>query len=238
MWESEVQDADKPNPKPQAEAHWTNKTYKPPPSVVEMSCNVAIVYYSMYGHVRTLALEVKKGLEAVGCKATLLRVAETLPDEVLAKMGAPGIGKDDEVATAASLATYDALMFGFGTRFGMAPAQVKALMDSTGGLWQKGALIGKPAGLFVSTGTQNGGQETTALTFLTQLTHHGMVFVPMGYSTPLLFDNTEVHGGSPYGCGTIAGPDGKREPSEHEKKVAVHHGEHFGKIAAKLAPDK
>ena len=65
-----------------------------------------------------------------------------------------------------------------------------------------------------------------------------MVFVPMGYSTPLLFDNTEVHGGSPYGCGTIAGPDGKREPSEHEKKVAVHHGEHFGKIAAKLAPDK
>lgn len=94
----------------------------------------------MYGHVRTLALEVKKGLEAVGCKATLLRVAETLPDEVLAKMGAPGIGKDDEVATAASLATYDALMFGFGTRFGMAPAQVKALMDSTGGLWQKGAV--------------------------------------------------------------------------------------------------
>ena len=101
---------------------------------------VAIVYYSMYGHIRTMALEVKKGLEAAGCKVTLLRVAETLPDEVLTKMGAPGVGKDDEVATAASLADYDGLMFGIPTRFGMAPAQVKALMDSTGGLWQKGAV--------------------------------------------------------------------------------------------------
>jgi len=202
------------------------------------SPKVAIVYYSMYGHIRTMALEVKKGLEAAGCKVTLLRVAETLPDEVLTKMGAPGIGKDDEVATAASLADYDGLMFGFPTRFGMAPAQIKALMDSTGGLWQKGALIGKPAGVFFSTGTQNGGQETTALTFVTQLAHHGMLFVPMGYSTPLLFDLTEVHGGSPYGAGTIAGADGSRQPSEHEKKVAVHHGEHFGKIVAKLAPAK
>ena len=94
----------------------------------------------MYGHIRTMALEVKKGLEAVGCKVTLLRVEETLPDEVLTKMGAPGIGKEDEVATAANIAEYDGLMFGIPTRFGMAPAQIKALMDSTGGLWQKGAV--------------------------------------------------------------------------------------------------
>ena len=96
-------------------------------------------------------------------------------------------------------------------------------------------LIGKPAGVFFSTGTQNGGQETTALTFVTQLTHHGMLFVPMGYSTPLLFDLNELHGGSPYGSGTIAAGDGSRQPSELEKKVAVHHGEHFGKLVAKLA---
>ena len=101
---------------------------------------IAIVYYSMYGHVRTIALEVKKGLEAAGCKVTLLRVPETLPDEVLTKMGAPGVGKDDEVATAQKIAEYDGLMFGLPTRFGMAPAQMKALMDSTGGLWQKGAV--------------------------------------------------------------------------------------------------
>ena len=199
---------------------------------------IAIVYYSMYGHVRTLALEEKKGLESAGCDVTLLRCPETLSAEVLGKMGAPGIGKDDEEASAAMLADYDGLMFGIPTRFGMAPAQVKALMDSTGGLWEKGALVGKPAGLFFSTGTQGGGQETTALTFVTQLTHHGMVFVPLGYATPKLFNMDEVHGGSPYGAGTIAGGDGSRQPSEHEKKVAVHHGEHFGKIVAKLAPAK
>jgi len=129
-------------------------------------------------------------------------------------------------------------MFGIPTRFGMASAQIKAFMDSTGGLWQQGSLVGKAAGTFFSTGTQNGGQETTALTFVTQLVHHGMVYVPMGYSTPLLFDLKEIHGGSPYGSGTIAGPDGSRMPSEHEKQVAVHHGEHFGKIVAKLAVAK
>ena len=196
---------------------------------------IAIVYYSMYGHVRELALEVKKGLESSGAIVTLLRVPETLPAEVLKKMGAPGVGKEDAEATPAKLTEYDGLMFGLSTRFGMAPAQVKALMDATGGLWQSGALIGKPCGLFFSTGTQNGGQETTALTFVTQLVHHGMIFVPMGYSTPLLFDLKEPHGGSPYGAGTLAGPDGSRMPSDLEKQVAVHHGQHFGKVAKKLA---
>ena len=107
----------------------------------------------------------------------------------------------------------------------MASAQVKALLDSTGGLWQAGALVGKPAGVFFSTGTQNGGQETTALTFVTQLAHHGMVFVPLGYSTPKLFDLSAPHGGSPYGAGTLAGPDGSRQPSALEKDIAEAHGE-------------
>lgn len=195
---------------------------------------IAIVYYSMYGHVRQLALEVKKGLQNVGAEVTLLRCPETLPAEVLKKMGAPGVGKEDEEATASKLTEHDGIMFGLPTRFGMAPAQVKALMDSTGGLWQSGALIGKPAGIFFSTGTQNGGQETTALTFITQLAHHGMLFVPMGYSNPLMFDLKEPHGGSPYGSGTLAGPDGSRMPSDLEKQLAVHHGEHFGKVAKKL----
>jgi len=155
--------------------------------------------------------------------------------QVLGKLGAPGVGKDDEEASAATLADYDGFLFGLPTRFGMAPAQVKALLDSTGGLWQKGALVGKPAGVFFSTGTQNGGQETTALTFVTQLTHHGMVFVPLGYSTPKLFDMDAPHGGSPYGAGTLAGPDGSRQPSALEKDIAEAHGEHFGTIAAKLA---
>ena len=78
-------------------------------------------------------------------------------------------------------------------------------------------------------------QETTALTFVTQLTHHGMVFVPLGYATPKLFDMSAPHGGSPYGAGTLAGPDGSRQPSALEKDIAEAHGEHFGAIAAKLA---
>lgn len=196
---------------------------------------IAIVYYSMYGHVRTLALAEKKGLESAGCEVTLLKVPETLSDEVLGKMGAPGVGKDDEEASAATLADYDGFLFGLSARFGMASAQVKALLDSTGGLWQAGALVGKPAGVFFSTGTQNGGQETTALTFVTQLAHHGMVFVPLGYSTPKLFDMDAPHGGSPYGAGTLAGPDGSRQPSALEKDIAEAHGKHFGTIAAKLA---
>jgi NAD(P)H dehydrogenase (quinone) len=107
---------------------------------------------------------------------TFLRAPETLPDEVLAKMHAPP-KPDDAEATADKLTEYDGIMFGMPTRFGMACAQMKALMDSTGALWQNGALVGKPAGVFFSTAVQNGGQETTGFTFLTQLTHHGMIFV-------------------------------------------------------------
>mmetsp|Transcript_23629 Transcript_23629/g.51630 ORF Transcript_23629/g.51630 Transcript_23629/m.51630 type:complete len:202 (+) Transcript_23629:135-740(+) len=194
---------------------------------------VAIVYYSMYGHIRSLAVEEKKGLEAAGCEVTLLQVPETLPEEVLKKMGAPD-KPDDPIAEAKDLPSYDGILFGLPTRFGMAAAQMKAFMDSTGSLWQTGALVGKPAGIFFSTATQAGGQETTALTFVTQLTHHGMMFVPIGYSSPLLFDLSEPHGGSPYGAGTLAGPDGSRQPLDLERKVAAHQGEYFGNIVAKL----
>merc|ERR1712137_175044 len=97
---------------------------------------------------------------------------------------------------------------------------MKAFWDSTGGLWSKGELSGKPAGVFFSTGTQGGGQETTGLTFVTQLTHHGMVFVPLGYPDPAMFSNDEVRGGSPYGAGCLAGADGSRQPSAVELSLA------------------
>lgn len=195
---------------------------------------IFVVFYSMYGHVKAMAEKVKEGLEEAGCEATLYQIAETLPQEVLDKMHAPP--KDDAIPVVGphDLAEADGIMFGIPTRYGMAAAQVKALLDATGSLWTAGKLIGKPAGIFFSTATQGGGQETTALTFLTQLTHHGMVFVPLGYSTPLLFNMDEVHGGSPYGAGTFAGPDGSRQPTELELNVAQHHGKHFGGVAAAL----
>ena len=128
----------------------------------------------------------------------------------------------------------DGILFGFPTRFGTMPAQVKALFDATGSLWAKGALAGKPAGFFFSTGSQNGGQETTALTSIPNLVHHGMVFVPLGYTTPLLFPNDEIRGGSSYGAGTIAGGDGSRQPSERELGIAQHQGEYFAKFVDAL----
>jgi len=136
------------------------------------------------------------------------------------------------------LEQYDGILFGTGTRFGMIPTQLKTLFDATGGIWAKGGFIGKTGGIFFSTGTQGGGQETTALTFLTQLTHHGMIYVPIGYSDPSLFNMEEIHGGSPYGAGTFAGPTGARQPSALELGVAEHQGKYFAGITAQLKRGK
>ncbi|KAG9160908.1 hypothetical protein Leryth_008722 [Lithospermum erythrorhizon] len=200
-----------------------------------MVVKVYIVYYSMYGHVLKLAEEIKKGAETVeGVEVKLWQVAETLPEEVLGKMYAPPKG-DAPIITPNELGEADGFLFGFPTRFGMMPAQFKAFLDSTGGLWQSGALVGKPAGLFFSTGTQGGGQETTALTAVTQLVHHGMIYVPIGYTFGAgMFDMENVKGGSPYGAGTFAGADGSRQPSEAELKQAFHQGKYIAGIIKKL----
>mmetsp|Transcript_16266 Transcript_16266/g.22822 ORF Transcript_16266/g.22822 Transcript_16266/m.22822 type:complete len:209 (-) Transcript_16266:179-805(-) len=198
------------------------------------SPKVLIVYYSMYKHIEKMAVAVGKGVEAAGGKVTIMRAPETLSEEVLKKMNAPEKNVEHKVATPQDLADADAIIFGIPTRFGMAAAQMKALIDHTGGLWMKGDLVGKPASMFVSTATQGGGQETTNLTFVTQLVHHGMIYVPIGYACKKLFDMSEVHGGTPYGAGCFAGADGSREPSKLELEIAEFQGSHVTKVAAKL----
>lgn len=133
------------------------------------------------------------------------RVAETLPSEILGKMHAPP-KSDYPVAEPDKLLGYDAVLFGIPTRYGNFPAQWKAFWDKTGGIWASGGFWGKYAGLFVSTGTQGGGQESTALASMSTLSHHGFVYVPLGYKTvfPLLSNLDEVHGGSAWGAGTFA----------------------------------
>jgi NAD(P)H dehydrogenase (quinone) len=196
---------------------------------------IAIVYYSTYGHIAKMAESVKEGVESVeGVTAEIYQIAETLPEEVLAKLHAAP-KKDHPIATPDVLKEADGILFGFPTRFGSFPAQVKALFDSTGGLWSTGALVGKPAGIFFSTGTQGGGQETTAFTTLTFLAHQGLTYVPLGYRSPLLFNFEEIHGGSPWGAGTYAGPDGSRQPSKLELDVAKVQGESFAQVAKKLS---
>ncbi|KAM0876223.1 hypothetical protein ACQ4PT_036315 [Festuca glaucescens] len=193
------------------------------------------LYYSTYGHVAKLAEEIQKGVSSVeGVEVKLWQVPETLCEEELTKMGAPPKRDDVPVISPAELADADGLIFGFPTRFGMMPAQFKAFMDGTSELWCPQRLAGKPAALFFSTGCQGGGQETTALTAITQLVHHGMTYVPVGYTFGAgMFEMEQVKGGSPYGSGTIAG-NGSRVPTELELQQAFHQGKYFAGIAKKL----
>eukprot|EP00892_Ulva_mutabilis_P011955 jgi/Ulvmu1/9131/UM005_0227.1 len=189
---------------------------------------VFIIYYSMYGHVRTMANAVKEGINSVdGCEATLFQVPEILPQEVLEKMHAPP-KSEDPVITASQLTDCDALVLGFPTRFGMMASQFKAFLDSTGSLWQKAVAAWLQVTFFTSTATQGGGQETTIMTALTQAVHHGMIYVPLGYTAgPKMFSLDAPQGGGPWGAGTFAGADGSRQPSENELAIATSQGSYF-----------
>lgn len=204
-----------------------------------MSTKVKVIFHSLYGHVYQLAEALAEGARSVpGVEAELLQVPETLSDEIIGKMGATEAKKafaHIPVAKPSDLADADGLLFGSGTRFGSASAQLQAFFDSTGGLWAKGALIGKPAGVFVSTGTQHGGQETTLVSMHTFLLHHGMVVVGVPYAAQELTKMDDITGGSPYGAGVLAGADGSRRPSANELAIARFQGRHLAQIAAKLA---
>ncbi|KAI9313068.1 NAD(P)H:quinone oxidoreductase, type IV [Dichotomocladium elegans] len=198
---------------------------------------VSIVIYSLYHHVYKLALEVHKGLEVAGVQSKIYQVQETLTPEVLALVKAPS-PPDLPIATNNVLVESDGVMFGFPTRFGGMPTQMRAFLDGTGGLWAKGALHGKFAATFFSTASQHGGQETTALTSIPYFAHHGMIYVPYGFTNPLLSNNAKVIGGSPYGAGTIAGGDGSRQPIEEELSIARSQGEHFGRVVSTFLQGK
>jgi NAD(P)H dehydrogenase (quinone) len=168
----------------------------------------------------------------------LRRVPETLPKEVLVKMGAIEAQKKFEnvpVATVDELESADAVIFGTPTRFGNMCGQMRQFLDATGGLWAKGALVGKVGSVFTSSGTQHGGQESTLLSFHITLLHHGFVVVGLPYSFQGQMRNDEITGGSPYGATTIAGTQGERIPTENELQAARFQGAHVAKIASKLS---
>jgi NAD(P)H dehydrogenase (quinone) len=178
---------------------------------------------------------VAEGAKAVsGVQVDVKRVPELVPDEVAKKSGLK-LDQAAPVATVDELASYDAIIFGAPTRFGMMAAQMRNFLDQTGGLWVKGALIGKVGSVFTSTATQHGGQESTILSFHTTLLHQGMVIVGLPYSNKTQMRLDEITGGSPYGASTIAGGDGSRQPSEGELSMARFQGEHVARIAAKLS---
>ncbi|HEV2675689.1 MAG TPA: NAD(P)H:quinone oxidoreductase [Aliidongia sp.] len=196
---------------------------------------VLVLYYSSYGHIETMADAIADGARSVaGTTVDIKRVPELTPREIAEKAHFK-LDQKAPIATVDELAGYDAIIFGTPTRFGNMAAQMRNFLDQTGGLWAKGALIGKVGSVFVSTASQHGGQETTATSFHSTLLHHGMVIVGVPYSEPRLVDNSQVSGGTPYGASTIANGDGSRQPSENELAIARFQGAHVAKIAAKLA---
>lgn len=196
---------------------------------------VLILYYSMYGHIETMANAVAEGARSVaGTEVVVKRVPELMPEEVARQAGAK-LDQTAPIATVDELAAYDAIIFGTPTRFGNMCAQMRSFLDQTGGLWMKGALVGKVGSVFTSTGTQHGGQETTITSAHNTLLHQGMVIVGVPYSCQELTNMGEITGGSPYGAGTLAGADGKRQPTENELKIARFQGKHVAEIASKLS---
>jgi len=201
-----------------------------------MAPKIAIIYYSMYGHIKQLAEAEKKGVESAGGTADLYQVPETLPQEILGKMHAAPKDSSIPTITPDILKEYDGFLFGIPTRYGNFPAQWKAFWDSTGGLWQSGGLWGKYAGLFISTGTLGGGQESTAIAAMSTLAHHGIIYVPLGYKTSfhLLGDLSEVRGGTPWGAGTFSGGDGSRQPTKNEIALAEIQGKQLYDVLKKV----
>lgn len=199
---------------------------------------VLVVYYSMYGHVYRLAKAAAEGARSVtDVEVTLRRIPETLPAEVLEKMGATEAQKqqaDVPVCTIDELGEADAIIFGTPTRFGNMCGQMRQFLDATGKLWANGSLIGKAGSVITSSNTQHGGQESTILSFHTTLLHHGMVIVGLPYAFQGQMIMDEISGCSPYGASTIAGGDGSRVPSENELAGARFQGERVARIAKKL----
>ncbi|MCJ1479788.1 Minor allergen Cla h 7 [Lambiella insularis] len=206
----------------------------------------------MYGHIAQLAKAEKKGIEAAGGSADLYhsvmlvpqtgndftsRVQETLPQEVLSKMYAPAQDTSIPFITPEKFGEYDAILMGIPTRYGNFPAQWKTFWDHTGQQWHSGAYWGKYVGLFVSTATMGGGQESTCMNAMSTLAHHGLIYVPLGYKTSfsILGDLSEVRGGSAWGAGTFAGGDGSRQPTAKELELAEVQGKAFYSAVNKVS---
>lgn len=199
---------------------------------------ILVVFYSMYGHIHRMAeAEAEGAREVAGAEVVVRRVPETLGPEILERMNAVEAQKSMEhipVCRVEELAEAQAIIFGSPTRFGNMCGQMRQFLDATGGLWSKGALVGKVGSVFTSSATQHGGQESTILSFHSTLLHHGMLIAGLPYAFEGQSRVDEITGCSPYGASTIAGPSGDRRPSENELAGARFQGRHVASIAKKL----
>jgi NAD(P)H dehydrogenase (quinone) len=195
---------------------------------------VLVLYYSAWGHMEAMAYAAAEGAKEAGATVDVKRVAETVPED-MQKAYHYKMDQKAAIASPEELANYDAIIFATGTRFGMMTAQMKNFIDQTGGLWMKGALVGKVGSVMTSAGTQHGGQEATLLSFHTVMLHQGMIVVGLPYSYQGQMGHAEILGGSPYGATALTGGDGSRAVSAQELEAAKFQGGHVAKLAAKLA---
>jgi len=193
------------------------------------------VTHSVWGHITQLGAAFIKGVKSVaGVDAKHYQIQETLPAEVLKMMHAAPKDESVPVIKPDDLPNADGIAWGMGTRFGGVNASVRGLWDNTGKQWGTGALVGKPTTVFFSTAQQGGGQEETPFTAMPFFVHHGMIYVPIGYSHKGMMNMTETRGGSPWGAGTFSNGDGSRQPSKLELEVAEHHGKLFAETTLAL----
>jgi len=200
---------------------------------------ILVVYYSMYGHTLKMAEAVGEGVSSVkGSELVFRRVKEF--EEVDRVIDGNDFArqirdqqKNTPVCTVDDLKSADGVIFGSPTRYGNMTAQLKQLIDSTASLWLKGEMEGKPAGLFTSTASTHGGQETTLLTMMAPLLHLGMIIVGVPYSTPGML-HTEGRGGTPYGASTIAGAKGELSPKPEDLEIAKALGKRVAEVTQRL----
>ncbi len=212
-------------------------TQRQPAGCQEDKMKILILFYSTYGHMHKMALAAAEGASRIdGAQVDIKRIPETLPEEVLAKMGATDAQKafaHIPLAEVKDLKEYDAIIFGVPTRYGLPSAQVQTFLDKTGGLWSKGSLVGKLAGVMTGSGTPHGGQETTIRSVHTALLHHGMVLAGLPYTFPGISRTDEVTGGSPYGASYIVRNEGQ-SPTDNELDGALYQGEYIAGLAKKM----
>jgi NAD(P)H dehydrogenase (quinone) len=196
---------------------------------------ILVLYYSSYGHIEQMARAQAEGVGRVqGTLVDVKRVPELVPKE-LAKSSGFHLDQPAAIAEPEELEHYDCVIFGTPTRFGNMASQMRNFLDRTGPLWMRNALVGKVAGVFCSTASQHGGQETTITSFHTTLLHHGMIIVGLPYTFKDLATMREVTGGTPYGASAITGAGSElRMPSALELEMCRYQGEHTARITKRL----
>lgn len=199
---------------------------------------IAVIFYSMYGNTAALARAIGEGAEDAGAEVRLRQVKELVPEEIVqanprmrevkAALASMPFATNDDLLWA------DGVLFGSPTRYGNMCAQLKQFFDQTGRLWLSGLLVGKVAGVFCSTSTMHGGQETTLVSMMLPLFHLGFVVHGLPYAEAEQMSMDDIHGGSPYGVSSVSGPSSDRPPTQIDLTLARAHGRRVAIAAGKL----